>query len=734
MRRGKEMNKKLGSSIFTGVGVFLVAAFLSACSSEPKSGDVYTETFPELRENAGQITEERAVAAEEDSDSWLLHGRTYSEQRYSPLNEIDTASVEHLALGYTWDTGLLRGHEASPIVVDGVLYTTTPWSIVMAHEARGGQLLWQYDPQVPKSWGINACCDVVNRGVAVWEGKVYIGTLDGYLVAIDANSGEEIWRVLTVDRERPYTITGAPRIVKGKVIIGNGGAELGVRGYISAYDADSGDMLWRFHTVPGNPADGFESEAMRMAAETWSGGKWWEIGGGGTVWDSMAYDPDLDLLYIGTGNGSPWNRYVRSPGGGDNLFLSSIVALNPDTGEYIWHYQTTPGDNWDYTATQHIILADLEIQGRERKVLMQAPKNGYFYVIDRVTGEFISAGQYVKNLTWALGVDPQTGRPIENPETNYKDSTKLVFPSPYGGHNWQPMAFSPETGLVYIPTQELPFAYNNDAKGFEFKKGHWNLGIGVPATLPSKDPDVLRYLQETIKGYLVAWDPVKQEEVWRVEHPTPWNGGVLVTGGNLVFQGTGSGLFAAYRADTGEKVWEVDAQGGIIAPPITYSVENEQKIAIMVGYGGAGATTSGLPARSSSWPSGRLMIYEILGTALLPALPPPPGPPNPPTNIVPTPNLVAKGELLFHEAGCNYCHGAGAVSATPGLPDLRYMSATTHERFSEIVLEGTLADRGMVAFDDILNKEDIEYIRIYLIQQALDARAAMEAAGGSPSG
>jgi len=329
-------------------------------------------------------TAERPLPPGSFNANWLTHGRTYGEQRFSPLEQVNADNVRGLGLDWFFDIPTDRGIEATPLVLDGVMYVTGSWSTVFALDARTGEQIWAYDPAVPRIWGRNACCDVVNRGVAARGDKIYVGTIDGYLVALNAVDGSVAWRVNTIDRDKPYTITGAPRVIKGNVMIGNGGAEYGVRGYVTAYDAETGKQNWRFYTVPGNPADGFENEAMEMAAATWSG-EWWKVGGGGTVWDSMAYDGQLDLLYIGVGNGSPWNRQIRSPGGGDNLFVSSIVALKPDTGDYVWHYQTTPGETWDYTATQHIILADLVIGGQLRQVAMQAPKNGFFYVLDRAT-------------------------------------------------------------------------------------------------------------------------------------------------------------------------------------------------------------------------------------------------------------------------------------------------------------------------------------------------------------
>ena len=369
------------------------------------------------------IDAKKLIGANSNQEEWMTHGRTYSEERFSGLKQINENNVDQLGIEWFHDLDSSRGHEATPLVVNGIMFSTGAWSVVFANDASTGELIWKFDPQVPREKAYYLCCDAVNRGVAIWDGKIYFGTLDGRLIALDANNGELIWEKITVEDSNAYSITGAPRIIKDKVIIGNGGAEFGVRGYVSAYDSKTGEMIWRFYTVPGNPEDGFENEAMKLAASTWSGSKWWEYGGGGTVWDSMAYDPELDLLYIGTGNGSPWNYKVRSPDGGDNLFLSSIIALRPDNGEYVWHYQTTPGDNWDYTATQHIILADLIIDGQNRKILMQAPKNGFFYVIDRLTGELISAENYVR-VTWANKINIETGKPEKTALGDYEEKNR----------------------------------------------------------------------------------------------------------------------------------------------------------------------------------------------------------------------------------------------------------------------------------------------------------------------
>ena len=705
---------------------------LNACSddtTQPAESATPTATAAEptpadkIRALSADVNGARIIAADKEPGNWLSHGRTYDEQRFSPLTDINDKTVKDLGLAWYWNTGTKRGLEATPIVVDGVMYTTGAWSIVWAHNAKTGELLWTYDPQVPKEWSVYACCDVVNRGVALWEGKVYVGTLDGRLVALDAGSGEVLWDTLTIPEDQPYTITGAPRIVKGKVLIGNGGAEYGVRGYFSAYDADTGDMAWRFYTVPGDPSKPFESKAMEKAATTWRGGKWWEIGGGGTVWDSMAYDPELNLLYVGVGNGSPWNRYIRSPGGGDNLYISSILAVNPDDGTLVWHYQTTPGDTWDYTATQHIILADIELDDGPRKVLMQAPKNGFFYVIDRTNGEFISAEAYVP-ITWASHVDPETGRPVENPDAHYANEPKLTLPAPYGGHNWHPMAYNPNTGLVYIPALDIPFIYGQD-NSFKYNKGAWNTGIDLAFTAPPKDPDVLVEALSSVKGHLAAWDPVTQKEVWRVQHTSSWNGGLLTTGGNLIFQGRADGTFAAYAADSGNLLWESPVGVGIIAAPISYSVDGEQYIAVVAGWGGAFAMASGVPRhKNNALSDGRILAYKLGGDLSLPApdiayidIPTPP-------EMEVTDAMFTQGERVYH-AYCATCHGPGVISSGV-MPDLRYMSQSSHDAWQAIVRGGAFQSRGMVSFADDLSVADAEAVHGYVIQMTKGTIALCE--------
>jgi PQQ-dependent dehydrogenase (methanol/ethanol family) len=699
--------------------ILLVAA---GCSKEPHAPDGTGQDAaagvagPPVTE----VFEARIARADEEAWNWLSHGRTYDEQRFSPLDDINVDTVADLGLAWYFDVPTKRGMEATPIVVDGRMYVTGAWSIVYALDASTGEELWRYDPEVPKSWAQYACCDVVNRGVAAWGDSIFVGTLDGFLVSLDAATGDVRWRVDTIDRKPPYTITGAPRVVKGRVIIGNGGAELGVRGYVSAYDAATGELDWRFYTVPGNPADPFESEALENAAETWTG-EWWQYGGGGTVWDSMAYDAELDLLYFGVGNGSPWDRDVRSPDGGDNLFLSSIVAVRPDSGEYVWHYQTTPGETWDFTATQHIILADLEIDGKLRKVLMQAPKNGFFYVIDRVTGEFIDAEAFVK-VSWATGIDKQTGRPIEVPGARYEDAPFLMMPVGIGGHNWQPMAYSPMTGLVYIPAQDVPGIYMKEPD-FEFVPEFWNTGAEFETLHLPDDPAVVAEILASMSGQIVAWDPVAQRPAWQYQHAGPWNGGMLATAGNLLFQGSLVGEFAAYNATSGERVWSFPAQTGIAAAPATYAVDGEQHVAVAAGFGTLIPLLGGKPMAAANFKNySRILAFKIGGEANLPEPPvvaatPVPEPPQSSADK----SLLALGKDKYYER-CATCHGLDVASG--GLvPDLRYASHDTFDSWDAIVLGGSRRDKGMPAFGEIFSKEDSDAVLGFVIDEARRAYA-----------
>jgi PQQ-dependent dehydrogenase (methanol/ethanol family) len=656
----------------------------------------------------------------------MSYGRTYNEQRFSPLAQINAENVNSLGLAWSYDLNTERGIEATSIVVDGVMYTTSAWSIVHALDARTGKQLWMFDPKVPKEKAKHTCCDVVNRGVAVWKGLVFFGSLDGRLFALNAKNGKVKWQVSTLDPGLPYTITGAPRVVKDKVLIGNGGAEFGVRGFISAYNFADGSLAWRFFTVPGDPSLGFENDALKMAAKTWNG-EWWKLGGGGgTVWDSMAYDPQLDLLYFGVGNGTPWNQEIRSPGGGDNLFLSSIVAVRPDTGEYVWHYQTTPGESWDYTATQSIILADLTLDGVPRKVLMQAPKNGFFYVLDRQTGELLSANNYI-NITWATHVDMETGRPVEVPEARYKDAPFLLYPSYLGGHNWHPMSYSPLTGLVYIPVLDIPAMYGQP-ENFRYNPGVSNVGTdGIIGALPD-DQAERDAVGALVKGRLLAWDPVKQQEAWRVEYQGPWNGGTLATAGNLVLQGTADGKLVAYRADNGDQLWDFATQTGVVAPPISYEIDGQQYVSVNVGWGGAFALVFGEYVQAESLPNvSRVLTFKLGGSATLPEVAWKPAVVfNPPENTA-SPETLALGYATYQDV-CMGCHGLNAVSGML-IPDLRGSAYLWDAKgWEDVVRGGLLKDRGMASFADNVSTEQAQAIRAYVIQQAQRGQALREIA------
>jgi quinohemoprotein ethanol dehydrogenase len=678
------------------------ALLISACggsSPDATQTQAKVEPAPAL---VARVDDARLRAADAEPGQWLAHGRTFDEQRWSPLKSINRENVARL--GFAWEQKLdsWRGLEATPLVIDGVLYTTGAWSMVYAFDAASGRPLWQFDPKVPRAWARKLCCDIVNRGVAAWDGRIYVGTLDGRLIAIDAKTGKQAWEVDTlIDRTRNYSITGAPRIVRGKVFIGNGGAEFPVRGYLSAYDAADGRLLWRFYTVPAGPSGPFEHPELERAAATWDPDSDWQTGGGGTVWDSMAYDPELDLLYVGTGNGAPWARDKRSPKGGDNLFLASILALRPDSGELAWHYQTTPGDNWDYTATQHIVLADLVIDGAPRKVLMQAPKNGFFYVLDRVTGELLSAGKFAF-MNWASHVDMTTGRPVETGLADYREHDRWVFPSPAGAHNWQPMSYSPDTGLVYIPVRDIGWVFSPRFDTF-FTLGVTNLDeLSKGQSLPKTS------------GHVRAWDPVAQRMTWEFPIATIWNGGLLSTAGGLVLFGTAEGDFFALDARNGSVLKKIFFGTGVIAPPVSYELDGVQYVAVMAGWGGpAFNTMSGTEAAMRYDNQGRVLVFKLDGTEVpLPPERPEPGPfPEPPPELAADEATIEKGKALYNRF-CGACHGMHG--STPLLPDLRRLTPEKHALFRQIVLDGLLEQNGMAGFADLLGESDVNAIQAYI--------------------
>jgi quinohemoprotein ethanol dehydrogenase len=663
------------------------------------------------------VDSKRLLNAESEPAQWLSYSGTYSEQRYSKLDQINNSNVSKLGLVWFADYDTNLQQEATPLYIDGVIYVSTAWSKVYAFDAHNGKQLWQYNPKVPGEWAVNTCCGLVNRGLAAYDGKIYVGTLDGRLIAIEASTGKEVWSIQTTDKSSRYSITGAPRIVKGKVLIGNGGAEFGVRGYLTAYDARTGKLAWRFYTVPGDPAKGFESPQLKMAANTWTG-EWWKSGGGGTVWDSFVYDPTTELLYIGVGNGSPWNARYRSPRGGDNLFLSSIVAVKPDTGEYVWHYQTTPGESWDYTATQPIMTADLDIEGVKRHVVMQAPKNGFFYVLDALNGKVLRANAYTE-VNWTDGFDPKTGRAEVKPEARYEAGKPFnALPGPQGAHSWHPMAYSPVTKLVYIPVQRAYFPFVEDT-AYEPKPIGYNLGVYLSAPLtfyrdyPSERSDFV--------GYLKAWDPVAGKEVWRSDENQGPTGGALATAGGLVFQGSGGGQeFRAFDARTGKKLWSTQAQTGVVAGAISYQLDGTQFVAISVGGNQAG----GYYAPNYS----RLLVFALNGDSKLPAIEPyVPRPLDPPASTEST-EVIASGGKLYSQY-CAACHGDNGQTRGANFPDLtRTPLLHSQVGFDQVVLKGALSSRGMVSFAKVLSDKNTPMLRAFLIARANEMKKAMPVA------
>ena len=703
-----DLRRSHGASVVLALGVALALSGGSASAQSPAKGS------PNHIKAVTSAIDSAAIEANTaTSKDWPTIGLDYAETRFSKLNQINADNVKKLGLVWTYPLESERGIEATPVVVDGIMYQTAPWSVVHAIDARTGKRIWTFDPEVDRHKSYRGCCDVVNRGVALYKGKVFVGAFDGRLIALDAATGKKVWEKDTlIDKERSYTITGAPRVFNGKVLIGQGGAEYGVRGYVTAYDAETGNQLWRWFTVPGDPSKPFENDAMAAAAKTWdpSGKDWVVTGGGGTVWDTITFDPQLNLIYIGTGNGSPWNRNFRSPTGGDNLYLASIVALNADTGKYVWHYQETPGENSDYTSAQPMILADINIDGAMRKVILHAPKNGFFFVIDRTNGKFISAKNFV-DVNWASGYDAN-GRPIETPEARDQTAHDSI-PGPLGAHNWQPMSFNPETGLVYLPAQNVPinmlpdktFVQNQAVPGkFQSVTG-WNVGF----MMNTVDAKSLPF------GRLLAWDPVNRKEAWRVEYVAPWNGGTLTTAGNLVFQGTADGRFVAYNAKSGDKLWESPVGTGVVAAASTYLIDGKQYVSIAVGWGGS----VGLLIRATELQTpGMVYTFALDGKAPLPEfvkyqteglL----------AGMTYDPKDVPEGTGIY-VAACSACHGVPGVNNGGVVRNLAYVSKETIANLKDFVFNGPFVDQGMPDFTGKLKEEDIPKLQAF-IQGTADA-------------
>ncbi|TAL02953.1 MAG: PQQ-dependent dehydrogenase, methanol/ethanol family [Rhodospirillaceae bacterium] len=656
------------------------------------------------------------------SANWAAPGGATDEADYSRLTEIRTGNVSRLGLAWSLDLPGEVSLEATPLAVDGVLYFSGSYAVVYAVDATSGQLLWKYDPQTWKhspakmnlGWG-------VNRGVAYENGRVFVAAMDGRLIALDAKTGKEIWVQETIAPGLLNSSTGAPRMMNGKVIIGNGGADLGARGFVSAYDAATGKFLWRFYTAPGSPEENKGDPAMEAAAKTWTG-EWWKTGTGGTVWNGMTFDPEANRIYIGAGNAGPYDPAVRSPGGGDNLYTSSIVALDANTGKYIWHYQENQRDSWDYKATPNIVLATLNIDGKPRKVLMHAPTNGFFYVLDAETGQLISA-EKTGLVTWAKRIDLKTGRPVEEPNIRYETGLSEMWPGTIGGHNWQAMSYSPRTGLVYIPVQQIGTRFS---RGKQAENAFNIMGLMVEPVIKYKNDG---------KGKLLAWDPVTQKLRWSVQHEQLWNGGTLATAGDLVFQGTADGWFSAYDGRSGKRLWRFNAGLGIIAAPMSYSVNGKQYVSVLVGYGGTTAPLGNL--MNVGWKFGaqprRLLTFVLDGKTKLP----PTAPPDMKVHALDDPALVLNeadvdaGRALFIR--CATCHGVGLQGTGSPAPDLRESGiALELDSFSQLLKSGALMEQGMPRFE-MLTDQQISQIYAYIRAGAREALGLRKPSNAKPA-
>jgi quinohemoprotein ethanol dehydrogenase len=698
----------------------------------------------------GDVDAARLAAADAEPQNWFTLGRDQDGTYYSPLKSIDASNVDRLGFAWAYDLGTpMRGQEATPIVIDGVMYTSGTWGYVYAVDAATGRELWRYDPKVKYQWGRNPCCDLVNRGVAVWQGVVYVASVDGHLHAIDAKTGAKLWESDTItDHDLPYSSTGAPQIAGDVVVIGNSGADMGrggVRGYVAAYDLKTGAFKWRFYTVPGPVGKPFENPELEAAAKTWDPHRKPYFQGGGTVWDGFAYDPALKLIYFGTANAAPYDLRQLGPAKLDSLYTASIIALHVDTGRMAWYYQTTPRDSWDYDAVQKLILADIDIGGSKRHVIMQASKNGFFYVLDRAIGTLLGANNFTF-VNWAKGVDLETGRPILTKTSDWYSSPKNVYPSWSGGHTWPPMSYDPQTNLVYIPVIDQSAVWvdlRHNGGTVKYIDGFFTVnGIFPDDTYDAADvkklygplPDRKAILASRkvnpVRELLRAWDPVAEKIVW--EHVTSHgirgnDGGVMSTAGNLVFQGRGSGELWAYAADTGKILAKIPTGSHIMAAPMTYAVDGVQYVAVQVGYGGAAITVGPIPPSSAALKyqnTNRIIAFK-LGGGPVPTPPPrveEPFPEPPPQTASAT--EVSAGEVLFIQE-CSRCHVFGPSST----PDLRKLAPGLHAAFKDIVLKGALAPNGMERFDDLLSDKDADNIHAYLIDQSWQAyRAQQEAA------
>jgi quinohemoprotein ethanol dehydrogenase len=727
----------------------LLLALLVGCSDETTTSETAAAIPATIKastsENStvrsfGNINKERLLNAGNEPGQWLTEGRDVGKGHYSPLDQINLDNVSRLGLAWEQKLDTSRGMESNPLMVDGVLYTSGTTGRVYAIDAVTGAQLWYFNPESDGQVNRYTCCDEVNRGIAIWEGMVYVGSLDGRLFALDAGTGQVKWQVDTfIYKDRAYTSSGAPQIAGDVVVLGNAGADYDARGYVSAYDLKTGEFKWRFFTVPGDPTKGFEHPELELAAKTWDPNSRWDVGGGGTVWNTMSYDPELNLLYIGTGNSALFNWHERSPAGGDNLFLCSIIAINPDTGRMVWYYQQVPRESWDYTATQPFILADMDVNGAQRKVIMQAPKAGFFYILDRATGELLKADPYVP-VNWATHVDLATGRPALNPEVDYtNEKPAFVMPSGMGGHAWNPMAYNPINKLVYIPAIEGGAMSFDSTVGHSYRPKQANSGNNIlfgdsmlmnPDLLQEPLKSALAAVQQRgeagARAVLKAFDPATGKTVWEHQNEGWWDrAGVLATAGGLVFQGTDSGYLKAFNQNTGEEVLNLQVGTSIIAAPISYSIDGVQYIAVNAGWGGGGWFA---PHASSAvvkyGNQNRILAFKLDGGAVpIPAEVSAATPlPEPAVANTASADTIAEGRRLF-SASCAICHANNEYGLTP---DLRRMSAEIHAGFKGIVLYGARRNKGMPQWDDVLNDVQADAIHAYLIDLAWQSFTAQK--------
>ena len=744
--------------LFAGTTLYAALGFLSGVALLTVSHRSYANADSAVTGNAtspgnaaaqGNVDAARLRAAASEPQNWYTGGRDQEGTYYSPLANINASNVKDLGFAWTYDLGSpLRGQEATPVVVDGIMYTSGTWGYVYAVDAATGREMWRYDPKADFFFGRNPCCDLVNRGVAVWKGKVYVASADGRLHALDAATGKRVWQADTIiDHKQPYASTGAPQIAGDVVVIGNAGADMGhggVRGYVSAYDLETGAFKWRFFTVPPAVGERPETPDVTAAAKTWDTSRDKQFKLGGTAWDGFAYDPALKLVYFGTSNAAPYDLRQLGNGNLDSLYTATILALHAETGRLAWHYQTTPHDSWDYDAVQKLILTDLDVGGETHTVILQANKNGFFYVLDRKTGKLLSAKNFTY-VNWASSIDMKSGRPVLTPQSDWHSSPKNVYPSWGGGHTWNPMSFSPQTHLVYIPVIDTPAVWVDMAHNggdVKFLDGFFTANGLIPDDTydaaemkrlygPLPDLKDIKASRKTkpVRELIRAWDPIAQKTVWEHETSTGsrgYDGGIMSTAGNLVFQGRGSGGLWVYAADTGTVLKVVHTGSHIMAAPSTYAVNGEQYIAVQVGYGGTGISEGELPPKSAAVKyenANRIIAFKLGGgpvpTPAVRVIDPIDKPPEQTAG----PEAVHAGEIKFIQE-CSRCHVLGLSST----PDLRRLNARLHAAFKDIVLHGVLASAGMERFDDILSDNDVDNIHAYLIDQSWAAYRTQEAA------